>query len=266
MPEYKNTAGKKKPKKSNYVFNTIRLLLFWVVVAALITAMMGGFNTGTSVKEEEKSITEIIAYADEGKLEKITVEGAVLHVKPKEDADLPAMVSRKETAGTLQEPGFENAINNKLVQIEVIEEVDVWGTVLNIATLALPIAALAGLLIYMMRQAQNMNSQNIGFGKAKARVYGPDKKKVKFEDVAGNESAKQDLSEIVDFLKNPKKYEKIKPCPAYFKQYKMDKTLITHIKGEAVVLREYDDDKLRLEAITNHEGKTNFYLAYLGRA
>ena len=209
MPEYKNTAGKKKPKKSNYVLNTIRLLLFWVVVAALITAMMGGFNTGTSVKEEEKSITEIISYADEGKLEKITVEGAVLHVKPKEDADLPAMVSRKETAGTLQEQGFENAINNKLVQIEVIEEVDVWGTVLNIATLALPIAALAGLLIYMMRQAQNMNNQSMGFGKAKARLYGNEKKKVLFTDVAGNEAAKQDLTEVVDFLKNPKKYEKL---------------------------------------------------------
>ena len=89
MPEYKNTAGKKKPKKSNIILNTIRLLLFWVVVAALITAMMGGFNTGKVTKEEEKSITEIIGYADEGKLEKITVEGNVLHIKPKEDSNLP---------------------------------------------------------------------------------------------------------------------------------------------------------------------------------
>lgn len=209
MPEYKNTAGKKKPKKSNYVLNTFRLLLFWVIVAALITAMMGGFNTGTTTKEEEKSLTEIISYADEGKLEKITVEGSVLHIKPKADAELPDMVSRKEASGTLQEQGFENAINNKLVQIEVIEEVDVWGTVLNIATLAIPIAALAGLLIYMMRQAQNMNNQSMGFGKAKARLYGNEKKKVLFTDVAGNEAAKQDLSEVVDFLKNPKKYEKL---------------------------------------------------------
>ena len=209
MPEYKNTAGKKKPKKSNYVLNTIRLLLFWVVVAALITAMMGGFNTGTVTKEEEKSITEIISYADEGKLEKIIVEGTVLHAKPKADAELPDMVSRKEASGTLQEQGFENAINNKLVQIEVIEEVDVWGTVLNIATIAIPIAALAGLLIYMMRQAQNMNNQSMGFGKAKARLYGNEKKKVLFTDVAGNEAAKQDLTEVVDFLKNPKKYEKL---------------------------------------------------------
>ena len=61
----------------------------------------------------------------------------------------------------------------------------------------------------MMRQAQSMNNQNMGFGKAKARVYGNEKKKVLFTDVAGNEAAKQDLSEVVDFLKNPKKYEKV---------------------------------------------------------
>jgi cell division protease FtsH len=49
----------------------------------------------------------------------------------------------------------------------------------------------------------------MSFGKARAKVYGPDKKKVTFNDVAGNEAAKQDLTEIVDFLKNPKKYEKL---------------------------------------------------------
>lgn len=49
----------------------------------------------------------------------------------------------------------------------------------------------------------------MGFGKAKAKLYGPDKKRVTFKDVAGNESAKQDLEEVVDFLKEPKKYEKL---------------------------------------------------------
>ena len=54
-----------------------------------------------------------------------------------------------------------------------------------------------------------MNKDSMGFGKAKAKLYGPDKKKVTFDDVAGNEAAKQDLTEIVDFLKNPKRYEKL---------------------------------------------------------
>ena len=61
----------------------------------------------------------------------------------------------------------------------------------------------------LLGQAQSINKENMGFGKARAKLYGPDKKRVLFTDVAGNEAAKQDLSEVVDFLKNPKKYEKL---------------------------------------------------------
>ena len=59
----------------------------------------------------------------------------------------------------------------------------------------------------MMRQAQGQNNQAMGFGKSKAKLYGTDKEKVVFGDIAGNDSAKQDLEEVVDFLKHPKKYE-----------------------------------------------------------
>ena len=59
----------------------------------------------------------------------------------------------------------------------------------------------------MMRQAQGQNNQALGFGKSKAKLYGEDKTKVVFGDIAGNDSAKQDLEEVVDFLKHPKKYE-----------------------------------------------------------
>jgi cell division protease FtsH len=61
--------------------------------------------------------------------------------------------------------------------------------------------------LFMMRQAQGQNNQALGFGKSKAILYGDDKKKVVFDDIAGNDSAKQDLEEVVDFLKHPKKYE-----------------------------------------------------------
>ena len=58
-----------------------------------------------------------------------------------------------------------------------------------------------------MRQAQGQSSQAINFGKSKAKLYGLDKERVVFDDIAGNDSAKQDLEEVVDFLKHPKKYE-----------------------------------------------------------
>ena len=207
MPEYKNTAGKKKPRKSNNVLNTVRVLSFWVIVAIFVGLLMGGFNFNKQEEVEEKSITEVLALVNDGKIEKITVHGTELYVTPKEDSGLKPIVSRKEAGSSLQEQGFDEAVRNQLVNIEVEEVVDIWGNILDIAIIVLPVVFLAGFLIYMMRQAQNMNNQNIGFGKAKARLYGNEKNKVLFSDVAGNEAAKQDLAEVVDFLKNPKKYE-----------------------------------------------------------
>ena len=80
---------------------------------------------------------------------------------------------------------------------------------LDIALTVVPIIAIVIFFAWMMRQASAANNQSMSFGKSRARLYGPDKKKVTFKDVAGNESAKQDLTEIVDFLKSPKKYEKL---------------------------------------------------------
>ena len=207
MPEYKNTGGKKKPRKSNNVLNTVRVLSFWVIVAIFVGLLMGGFNFNKQEEVEEKSITEVLALVNDGKIEKITVHGTELYVTPKEDSGLKPIVSRKEAGSSLLEQGFDEAVRNQLVNIEVEEVVDIWGNFLDIAIIVLPVVFLAGFLIYMMRQAQNMNNQNIGFGKAKARLYGNEKNKVLFSDVAGNEAAKQDLAEVVDFLKNPKKYE-----------------------------------------------------------
>jgi len=209
MPEYKNTAGKKKSKKSNNVGNTVRLGFFWILVIALGCALFFNLTGSNNSVEEEKSLTEILAYANEEKLESITVRGNELHVKARPETDLPDMVSRKESSGTLQEQGFEEAITEGKVSIIVEEVKDVWGNIFDTAIIVLPTLFVVLFLSHMMRQAQNMNNQSMGFGKAKARVYGNEKKRVLFEDVAGNEAAKQDLSEIVDFLKNPKKYERV---------------------------------------------------------
>ncbi len=207
MPEYKKTA-KKKPQKPNKVGNFLRLAIFWCVALLFIFALFGNPFAG-NVLEEEKSLTEVLALAKDGKLESITVRGSELHVKPRDDSGLKPIVSRKEAGSSLQEQGFAEVIEQGKVSIKVEEVTDIWGTIFDAALIVLPTVLIVGFLIYMMRQAQSMNNQSMGFGKSKARLYGNEKKKVLFEDVAGNEAAKQDLTEIVDFLKNPKKYEKL---------------------------------------------------------
>lgn len=199
--------------------NGLRSIIFTLLCVGLIYGFFAMMSPSTSM--DEVAISDVIARANDekGDISKITVIGNQVEVTLK-DHDRPTQYSRKDASGTLYEQGLVDhckelagkeltECKSKYPTIEYKEEVNYGEMLLNIATIALPILAVIIFLSYMMRQANSMNKENMGFGKAKAKLYGPDKKKVTFNDVAGNEAAKQDLTEIVDFLKNPKKYEKL---------------------------------------------------------
>src|SRR5690606_29819948 len=106
-------------------------------------------------------------------------------------------------SASLQEQGLAADADVELV----ITPPSATGDILwNLAIIIVPVVIIVAFFMFMMRQAQGQNNQALGFGKSKAKLYGGDKTKVKFDDIAGNDSAKQDLQEVVDFLKHPKKY------------------------------------------------------------
>lgn len=215
MPKIKSLP--KKPNKPSSTSNRIRSVLFSIFVFIIV---VGTFSLLTPPKNlKEVPLSDVITRANDpnGDIKHISVSGQVLEITLK-NQDQPSQTSRKDASGTLYEQGLidhcaklsgkpQQACRAKYPTIEYKEPVNVGETIFNIASIALPVVILVGFFAYMMRQAQSMNNQSIGFGKAKAKLYGPDKKKVSFKDVAGNEAAKQDLTEIVDFLKKPKKYE-----------------------------------------------------------
>ena len=223
MAEKMSNKTKGRPggnNKNNNVSNTVRGIVFTLVLICFGAFLITNFGY-RNVQKTEVPISEVIARANDenGDIAKITVSGNSLEITLK-GKDQATETSRKDGSGTLYDQGLVNYCESykgeelaecqkKYPVIEYKEDIDVLGIILNVALTVLPIIALVIFFSWMMRQANAANNQSLSFGKSRAKLYGPDKKKVTFVDVAGNEAAKQDLTEIVDFLKNPKKYEKL---------------------------------------------------------
>ncbi len=187
------------PKKKQ---NTIlRLTLFWAIIVFGALIIYALTSPGEQLKEV--SLSDVIKRANEGQVTKIVVEGNNLTVTPK-GSDTATERSTKDPSSSLQEQGLKN---DAPVEVAVQTPSNTSDVLWNLAIIVIPVLLIAGFFMFMMRQAQGQNNQALGFGKSKAKLYGEDKKKVLFKDIAGNESAKQDLEEVVDFLKHPKKYE-----------------------------------------------------------
>ncbi len=216
-----SSGGKQSNLNGPNRSNTIRSAVFFALVILSLGALYAASFGLEEAAKEDVPISQVIARANDpnGDIAKITVVGNDLEITLK-GQDKPTQTSRKDNSGTLQEQGLATPCSDKSGDerkqcesqypvIEYREDVDVAGILLNIVVTVVPIIAIVIFLVWMMRQANAANNQSLGFGKSRARLYGSDKKKVKFQDVAGNENAKQDLTEVVDFLKSPKKYEKL---------------------------------------------------------
>ncbi len=217
-----NSTGNKSKTSSgkSTKSNTIRSVIFTILSILFIVYCLNLFSSH-NLKIKEVPLSDVIARANDenGNIKKITVSGSELEITLK-DKDIPTEVSRKDASGTLYEQGFINHCANKSGEdlkkcqehypvINYVEPINYSELFISILTIAVPIIVAIFFFSRLLGQAQSMNKENMGFGKARAKLYGPDKKRVLFTDVAGNEAAKQDLAEVVDFLKNPKKYEKL---------------------------------------------------------
>jgi cell division protease FtsH len=192
-----STAPSPKKKPSTI----LRITLFWVVI--VIGALFVYALTGPHENLKETPISDVIGRANAGEITKIVVEGNQLTVTPK-GSDKPTEKSIKDGSSSLQEQGLKT---DATVAIEYKTPSATADILWNLAIIIVPVVLIAVFFLFMMRQAQGQINQALGFGKSKAILYGDDKKKVVFDDIAGNDAAKQDLEEVVDFLKHPKKYE-----------------------------------------------------------
>lgn len=191
----------KKPGKKPGSF--VRLSLFWAILVVGTLALVAVLQPHQQL--DEVPISSVIERANDGEIASIEIQGNDVTITP-EGEDEPTERSVKEAGSSIFEQGLDRDTGT---EVTVVPPSTVGDTLWNLAIITIPIVIIVLFFLFMMRQAQGQNNQAMGFGKSKAKLYGLDKKKVVFDDVAGNENAKQDLQEVVDFLKSPKKYKAV---------------------------------------------------------
>lgn len=205
-PPPRKSAEPKEPKGSGG--NFFSRGWFWIILAVLILFGSRYFLNTSSDTSDTIGLNQVAQLVNDGKVSKIVVQGELVTVELKEEEN--TLSTRKEgeesLLDTLKALGVEDAQLRDL-PIEV-ESAPNTAIILNWLIMILPMVLIFGFFIFIMRQAggggQNRAMQ---FGRSRARkLDNADRPTVTFDDVAGSDEAKQELQEVVEFLKEPQKF------------------------------------------------------------
>ncbi|KAB8142106.1 ATP-dependent zinc metalloprotease FtsH [Chloroflexia bacterium SDU3-3] len=186
--------------------------VYLIILVAALALFFSYFSNGQT-PQRSMDILEVLSKAKAGQLKQIdTTSGSTDLIVT--DSSSERYNSRIESGDTitslLLQSGVQPVTSGEAAgagQLKVVVNAQpAWGSLLNIATILLPVLLMIGFFVFFMRQAQGSNNQALSFGKSRARMFSGDKPTVTFADVAGQEEAKQDLTEVVEFLKYPDKF------------------------------------------------------------
>ncbi len=179
------------------------ILIVFFVISGLLILIQGPQNKPANI-----SLSELVGQINRGEVKTIAITGNELTITLKDDKKAKASKeSESSLTETLANYGVDKEnLKNVSLSVKDPSGVSYWATLL--IPFLLPLLLIAGFIWFMMKQAQRGNSQALSFGMSKARILDPKdkRKRVTFKDIAGAIEAKQELEEIVEFLKHPKKF------------------------------------------------------------
>ncbi|HLB32374.1 MAG TPA: ATP-dependent zinc metalloprotease FtsH [Patescibacteria group bacterium] len=178
-----------------------RQIIFIIIIFLLGSGLYNLFGAPYKNEAKEVPLSEVTTALDESRVDKIEIDGDKVTAHLKDGSQLK---SYKEAGVSVSEYGITPEKVN--IDIKNPNRGSIWPTLISVI---LPFILLAIFIWLLMRQAQGANMRAMSFGKSQARLANNGRKKVTFKDVAGLYEAKQELVEIVDFLKNPEKYRRI---------------------------------------------------------
>ncbi len=184
--------------------STVRTLIFWMVIFVVVILLWNTFQTGRS-PQHELTFTEFMSEVGSGRVSEVTIQGQEITGKFRGDGAYPEGDVFVSLAP--EYPGLVQELRDAGVTIRAEKPEE--NTLFSLLVAWAPLLLILGLWIFFMRQMQTGGNKALSFGKSKAKLMNTGGKKVTFKDVAGIEEAKEELQEIVEFLKEPQKFQKL---------------------------------------------------------
>jgi len=184
------------------VNSTVKTVIFWLVIVVSAILLWQVVRSGSAAQKEQPiNFSEFLTDVDQGNVSEVTIGAQELRGKFKDGKAF-------NTTAPLNYPDMIKALRDKGVNINIRDVTNGSWPLQLLGTWA-PLILLAALWFFMIRQMQTGGNKALSFGKSRARLLSMQQKKVTFKDVAGVDEAKEELREIIEFLREAQKFQKL---------------------------------------------------------